>query len=78
MIVADEMVAIACEETTIIKIQAERQMSATIFISDQLALKARQKSLRRFAAARKLKFHRLALQHLIRPRNFYPAHPQSL
>jgi hypothetical protein len=79
MIVADEMVAVACEKSTIVKIQTERQMAATILISDQLSLKARQKSLRGLAAAaHKLKFHRLALQHLIGSRNFYPAHPQSL
>jgi hypothetical protein len=78
MIMADEMFAITCEKAAIVKIQTKRQVPATILISHQLALKARQKTLRQFAAARKLKLHRLPLQHLIYPRNFYPIHPERL
>ncbi len=78
MVLADKMFAIPRKEFAIVKIQAQRQMPATVFVGDQFPLEPRKKSLRPSASTHHVKLHGLALRHFIHPRNFYPAHRPRL
>jgi hypothetical protein len=72
---ADEMLTVAGEELSVAEIQRERQVTADVFVRDQLSIEAGEEAFARpLAGARVLEFTGGALGQFFGTRNFDLAH----